>query len=591
MTDRHDEDWEDEAEESVAPPPRSTGAPEGVRILGAEEARAAMDSGGVTRRRSEQDPRYGDVPPRPDPAIRPSARFPRPADEPLPEIEPRHDEPLGAPAARDVDEPTEVTPAVPVDETDELGEPEEGVRPLVASEPDELVRPIPVVESDEPEDEGAERFTPQSGFTFGEVEPDEPIAVDTGDAEPPALPHWSEPPTGEMPIILPESEQLDLTGEEDLTAFEAAAGAQTPRFRTGVGDDWADDDFAPIEDLAAAADEPAVAIAGETFEDDDTAFHREVQARRRIGSRPRAGAVTDEPPAEPAARTRPTRPRRPPAEDVGDHMAAPPDMWTRVITGVAIVVLALICFQLGREATMLLATLVVGLATFELFQGLHGRGFRPATILAVVGSLAIVPIAFDRGEFAFPFVLAIVTVFSLLWYLLEVVHTRPVVNFATTVGGFVYVGVLGAFAGLLLSYADGVGLILGAVICVVAYDVFGYFVGSQFGKSRLAPAISPNKTIEGLIGGMTASIIVAVLVVAQITPWGDFWHALALGVVVAVLAPLGDLCESLLKRDLGIKDFGSLLPGHGGILDRFDALLFCLPATYYLALGLGIIHT
>jgi phosphatidate cytidylyltransferase len=154
--------------------------------------------------------------------------------------------------------------------------------------------------------------------------------------------------------------------------------------------------------------------------------------------------------------------------------------------------------------------------------------------------------------------------------------------------GFVYVGVLGAFAGLLLSYQNGVGLILGVAICVVAYDVVGYVIGSQFGKARVAPMVSPNKTVEGLVAGMVASIVFALVIVNRITPWNDIGDALALGVVVAIAAPLGDLCQSMLKRDLGIKDFGAILPGHGGVLDRFDAILFCLPAVYYLARALTI---
>jgi phosphatidate cytidylyltransferase len=272
-------------------------------------------------------------------------------------------------------------------------------------------------------------------------------------------------------------------------------------------------------------------------------------------------------------------------------MAGPPaeaDLTTRVITGVGIAVLALICLKLGRDATTVLATAIVGLCSLELFTGLQKRGFRPATILAVLGSIAIVPLAFQRGEFAFPFTIAIVTVFTMLWYLFEVVRARPVVNVSVTIMGFVYVGCLGAFAGLLLSYENGVGLILGVVLCVVAYDIVGYVVGSQFGKKRLAPAISPNKTMEGLVGGMIASIVVALLIVNRITPWNEITDALALGLVVAVMAPLGDLCESLLKRDIGVKDFGTLLPGHGGVLDRFDAILFCLPAVYYLARALSI---
>ena len=162
------------------------------------------------------------------------------------------------------------------------------------------------------------------------------------------------------------------------------------------------------------------------------------------------------------------------------------------------------------------------------------------------------------------------------------------VNVAVTIGGFVYTGVLGAFAGLLLTSENGVGLILGVAIPVIAYDIAGFFVGSQFGKTRLAPEISPNKTVEGLIGGMTGSIAAALLIVKLIHPWGDLAHVFALGLTIAVMAPLGDLAESMLKRDLGIKDFGTLLPGHGGVLDRFDAILFCLPAVYFLARALKI---
>jgi phosphatidate cytidylyltransferase len=98
-------------------------------------------------------------------------------------------------------------------------------------------------------------------------------------------------------------------------------------------------------------------------------------------------------------------------------------------------------------------------------------------------------------------------------------------------------------------------------------------------------AASPNKTFEGLAGGWIAAVLAAVVVVGLIAPWDDLGigQKALFGLVAAVAATLGDLCESLLKRDLGVKDMGTLLPGHGGVLDRFDALLFVLPATYYAA--------
>jgi phosphatidate cytidylyltransferase len=134
-----------------------------------------------------------------------------------------------------------------------------------------------------------------------------------------------------------------------------------------------------------------------------------------------------------------------------------------------------------------------------------------------------------------------------------------------------------------------VALLLGPIIATVAYDVGAYAVGSQFGRRPLAPSISPNKTVEGLIGGALGSVAITTLVVGivpRIHPW-NIGRAFWLGVVVAIAAPLGDLCESMVKRDLGVKDMGALLPGHGGVLDRIDALLFALPAAYYL---LRVLH-
>ena len=155
-----------------------------------------------------------------------------------------------------------------------------------------------------------------------------------------------------------------------------------------------------------------------------------------------------------------------------------------------------------------------------------------------------------------------------------------------TMFGVLYIGMMGSFVGLMLKDVNGVGMMLAAVIATVGYDVGGLVIGRIAGRTPLA-AVSPNKTMEGLIGGMAVSFAVTVLITGQITPFGDspgdLGSAFVLGVVAALVAPLGDLCESMIKRDLGIKDMGSILPGHGGLLDRFDALLFVLPATYYTA--------
>jgi phosphatidate cytidylyltransferase len=187
----------------------------------------------------------------------------------------------------------------------------------------------------------------------------------------------------------------------------------------------------------------------------------------------------------------------------------------------------------------------------------------------------------------------LITAFTLLWYLFGVERGSAVAGTASTLLVVGWVALLGSFAGLLLDpvafpHRHGIAFLLGAIIATVANDVGALVVGRWVGSRQLAPSVSPNKTWEGLAGGALASILVSTVVVGAIHPWSAS-NAALLGVVVAVVAPLGDLSESLLKRDLRLKDMGTLLPGHGGVLDRVDALIFVLPATYYLvrALNLG----
>jgi len=189
--------------------------------------------------------------------------------------------------------------------------------------------------------------------------------------------------------------------------------------------------------------------------------------------------------------------------------------------------------------------------------------------------------------------LALIATFC--WYLFGVTSERPIPNIAATLFGIGYVGVLGSFGVLLLREENGIGLLLGAVVATVAYDSFAWAVGRLLGRTRLSKA-SPKKTVEGLIGGILGSVLACWLVLGmlRIDPWGEnpgsIAHVLALGVAAAVAATLGDLCESMIKRDLGVKDMGRLIPGHGGILDRFDGLLFVLPVTWGLALITNVIE-
>jgi phosphatidate cytidylyltransferase len=483
-------DYEDEFEDEA---PRRTRTPaEGVRIIGAEEAAAALETGQVARRRPEDAPRYGDVPEKPQ---GPSTEYRFPL-------------------------PDSVDPA--------------SVR-----------RPAPV------------------------------------NAEPPEMQHWTEPPTGEVPSVLAGEDE----DGDDLGAWSGLS--RSPRWRD-QGTDWEEDDFA---ELAALGDDDTRvgALDANRTEHSDLFSFDEPEAEPEPD--PAYAAPEPEPaPPRPKAPTR-IHSRTPPPADYGaarPHMGGR-DVGTAVGVGVGIGALALACFAMGNGPTLVLVLVVLTLAAIEAFAVFRRAGYQPATLLGLSATIALVLAAYDKGTAAFPLVIALTIVFSFLWYLAEVVRARPTINIAVTLLGFCWVGVLGSFASLLLTFPDrhGIAFLLGAVLCTVAYDVGGLFFGSQMGNHPLMPEISPNKTREGLLGGFALSCIVGGLIIGFVNPWTPA-KGLLLGLVVGVVAPLGDLSQSMIKRDIGIKDMGSILPGHGGVLDRFDAMLFVLPAVYYLVQLLDI---
>jgi len=258
-----------------------------------------------------------------------------------------------------------------------------------------------------------------------------------------------------------------------------------------------------------------------------------------------------------------------------------------VMVGGGFAVLTLFVFLIGKSlGPWLLATAVVMACAFELFEVFQRAGLRPATLLGLTTCFALMWAAYARGAPAVSLVLFLAFVGSMLWYLLKVINARALLGVATTMLGIVWVGLLGSFGALMLAGGPrGRMLLLGAIVCTVASDVGGLAVGALAGRSQIAPDVSPGKTVEGTLGGLALSIVFGIIVGLSSKVWGaSFMNGLLLGLVVGVIAPIGDLSQSLVKRDLGMKDMGTALPGHGGFLDRFDSLLFALPATYFLAL-------
>jgi CDP-diglyceride synthetase len=336
---------------------------------------------------------------------------------------------------------------------------------------------------------------------------------------------------------------------------------------------------------ATAGAEAAVAVATST-----ASRRLSLRRPRADGPSPEAVVAEVEGPTGggPPARRKPRRP----AVDPNRPGAGGSSIGIRVGTGIAVAVVALLAFKLGSVPSVVLSAIVVTFAAGECFGVLRGAGYHPASLLGLVGTVSLMVGAYAKGVAALPLILVLICVFTLIWYLFGIERGSPVAGTAATLLTVGWVSLLGAYAGLLLSPSSfpdrhGIAFLLGAIIATVANDVGALVIGGWLGSRPLAPTISPNKTWEGLFGGAVFSILFSTVVVGSIHPWSAS-NAALLGVVVAVVAPLGDLCESLLKRDLGLKDMGTLLPGHGGVLDRVDALLFVLPATYYLVRALNI---
>lgn len=288
-------------------------------------------------------------------------------------------------------------------------------------------------------------------------------------------------------------------------------------------------------------------------------------------------------PEPPPATMRPPvgRPRASQRRPAGNP-ASDRDMPKALAVAAGMIIVALVAAQIGPWALLLIVTGVLGVASLEYFTATQRAGFDPLMPVGVVSMVGLVVAGYYYGERALPLVLVLTVAVCLVWYLVGAGGERPMANVGATLLGVGWVGLLGAYAGLLLGASNGVALFVAAVIPAVGYDVGAWFVGRSAGSRPLSEA-SPNKTIEGLLGGMVLALVAGVLV-GMLGPHPfTFVDGLKIGLVTALVAPLGDLSQSLLKRDLGLKDMGTILPGHGGLLDRFDSLLFVLPAIWYLA--------
>jgi phosphatidate cytidylyltransferase len=304
------------------------------------------------------------------------------------------------------------------------------------------------------------------------------------------------------------------------------------------------------------------------------------QERRPPAGRRTASGAARAPRQRPAQREAPRRARRsePPRKPRAPReRGRGSELLLRVLVAIPGAIVVIVFVNAGGLPFVLFISAIGCICAYELYRMLHR--WRP---LPLVGFAAIIGLAF-AGLYGGPrqvLEVAVITVPVLFLFVVARGQTHSTVAIAGTLLGVYWIGFAFAHAALLRELPHGNAVIIDVLIGTFVGDTGAYAGGRLFGRRPLAPKISPNKTVEGLFCGMLVGIL-AVFLAGLYQTWLTQGDALLLGVVVAVLAPIGDLFESMIKRDAGIKDAGSLFGPHGGALDRTDAALFTLVAGYY----------
>jgi phosphatidate cytidylyltransferase len=280
--------------------------------------------------------------------------------------------------------------------------------------------------------------------------------------------------------------------------------------------------------------------------------------------------------------TTPTAPASPDAPKK-DHGRAGRDLPAAIGSAVVLVALILLSLFFWKTAFMAIVVVAVVVAVWELRRGLSAKGIDIPEQPLMLGSAVMVVVAYFWGAPALVTATAVSALVTMLWLLRRGVDGY-VQNATASVFTLIYVPFLASFVALLLAEGgttpgfgfdfDDLGMrgVITFIAITVASDVGGYIAGVLFGKHPMAPVISPKKSWEGFAGSLLACVGVGVWLVTAFLG-GDWWVGVLLGLIAVVMATLGDLCESVMKRDLGIKDMSQIIPGHGGLMDRLDSLL------------------
>ncbi len=418
-----------------------------------------------------------------------------------------------------------------------------------------------------------------------------------GDDDTGSMPHWTEAPTGDIPRIEPPPSEPDPT--DDLDVWSSFTSS-TPTWKEGDDVDSPTGGAPPPDPTSELSwgDEPVdeeVATAEPTASDAPSGRQQVVAEPAREPSRIMIGTDPSGMPRRPSPSRRGGSPQRPPGAPGAPAGGGDRNLPVAIAAGLVLAAVFLALTMWRPAGSIAFVTVALGLAAIEYFSKVTEKGYRPVVATGVAACVAAPLTAYWVGESMFPIVLAFCFIAGAAGFIgANSIEVGPMPNMAITMLGVVWIGMLGSFAALIIRFSNffggdnsiGTDTIVLIAIGVVANDVGAYFAGSAFGQTPLRSWISPNKSVEGFLGGTILTLVVMVIIGIQdlSDTWSSTSHLLMLGIVISAAAPLGDLTESMFKRNLDVKDFGSLIKGHGGVLDRFDGFLFTLPAVYYLML-------
>ncbi len=263
-----------------------------------------------------------------------------------------------------------------------------------------------------------------------------------------------------------------------------------------------------------------------------------------------------------------------------DHGRAGRDLKAAVLSAVGLLGAVAASLAFWKPAFMLIVVVALVVAIWELRRGMLAHAIDLPEQPLMLGGAVMVVVAYVWGTDALVTATAVTALVLMLWLLHRGIDGY-VKTATASVFTLIYVPFLGSFVALMLAEGgltgggldnDGVQGILVFILVTISSDIGGYIAGVLFGKHPMAPVISPKKSWEGFAGSLLACVGAGWLLVVYLLD-GDWWVGLCLGLITVVMATLGDLCESVIKRDLGIKDMSQVIPGHGGLMDRLDSLL------------------